>query len=391
MEKVLMLKNEIELLLQDYREKSAQVKEKEAFVETKKNSLSEKASIEKQKIKVQFEDLKKDIQEMWYKVKEQCRKAKLSFNVDEFKSEHLKVNEEDPLSTINTMFERFESEMQGIQSAYDVTPMTAFNANGLIYLIQRYLSSDLNDIEKAYWGDERNDPEAARALDEIREIENLLADIIDQIFVAYAELKEEVDNINNNVVEVEGQIYRPTRVFASRLKLVLGTYRHIKQTIKFNLEDTPLELEELPIYADEPYELIFGDGETNEAMMFVIDNKEIRESFTDFMRQRIKDIYPEDALEIVEDLFDLDVSEESNVIAYNIAHSESPTKLSFALLSSVEELDKNLLKGQAFIVLIVNQEDSEKYKESITYTFNVSMLEDKFKIIDSSDNEIKTR
>ena len=391
MEKVLMLKNEIELLLQDYREKSAQVKEKEAFVETKKNSLSEKASIEKQKIKVQFEDLKKDIQEMWYKVKEQCRKAKLSFNVDEFKSEHLKVNEEDPLSTINTMFERFESEMQGIQSAYDVTPMTAFNANGLIYLIQRYLSSDLNDIEKAYWGDERNDPEAARALDEIREIENLLADIIDQIFVAYAELKEEVDNINNNVVEVEGQIYRPTRVFASRLKLVLGTYRHIKQTIKFNLEDTPLELEELPIYADEPYELIFGDGETNEAMMFVIDNEEIRESFTDFMRQRIKDVYPEDALEIVEDLFDLDVSEESNVIAYNIAHSESPTKLSFALLSSVEELDKNLLKGQAFIVLIVNQEDSEKYKESITYTFNVSMLEDKFKIIDSSDNEIKTR
>ena len=391
MEKVLMLKNEIELLLQDYREKSAQVKEKEAFVETKKNSLSEKASIEKQKIKVQFEDLRKDIQEMWYKVKEQCRKAKLSFNVDEFKSEHLKVNEEDPLSTINTMFERFESEMQGIQSAYDVTPMTAFNANGLIYLIQRYLSSDLNDIEKAYWDDERNDPEAAKALDEIREIENLLADIIDQIFVAYAELKEEVDNINNNVVEVEGPIYRPTRVFASRLKLVLGTYRHIKQTIKFNLEDTPLELEELPIYADEPYELIFGDGETNEAMMFVIDNEEIRESFTDFMRQRIKDIYPEDALEIVEDLFDLDVSEESNVIAYNVAHSESPTKLSFAILSSIEELDKNLLKGQAFIVLIVNQEDSEKYKESITYTFNVSMLEDKFKIIDSSDNEIKTR
>ena len=391
MEKVLMLQNEIELLLQDYREKSAQVKEKEAFVETKKNSLSEKASIEKQKIKVQFEDLRKDIQEMWYKVKEQCRKAKLSFNVDEFKSEHLKVNEEDPLSTINTMFERFESEMQGIQSAYDVTPMTAFNANGLIYLIQRYLSSDLNDIEKAYWGDERNDPDAARALDEIREIENLLADIIDQIFVAYAELKEEVDNINNNVVEVEGPVYRPTRVFASRLKLVLGTYRHIKQTIKFNLEDTPLELEELSIYADEPYELIFGDGETNEAMMFVIDNEEIRESFTDFMRQRIKDIYPEDALEIVEDLFDLDVSEESNVIAYNIAHSESPTKLSFALLSSIEELDKNLLKGQAFIVLIVNQEDSEKYKESITHTFNVSMLEDKFKIIDSSDNEIKTR
>lgn len=391
MEKVLMLKNEIELLLQDYREKSAQVKEKEAFVETKKNSLSEKASIEKQKIKVQFEDLKKDIQEMWYKVKEQCRKAKLSFNVDEFKSEHLKVNEEDPLSTINSMLERFESEMQGIQSAYDVTPMTAFNANGLIYLIQRYLSSDLNDIEKAYWGDERNDPDAAKALDEIREIENLLADIIDQIFVAYAELKEEVDNINDNIIEVEGPIYRPTRVFANRLKLVLGTYRHIKQTIKFNLEDTPLELEELPIYADEPYELIFGDGETNEAMMFVIDNEEIRESFTDFMRQRIKDVYPEDALEIVEDLFDLDVSEESNVIAYNIAHSESPTKLSFALLSSVEELDKNLLKGQAFIVLIVNQEDSEKYKESITYTFNVSMLEDKFKITDSSDNEIKTR
>ena len=388
MEKVLELQNEINILLNDYREKNALIREKESFVAARRTSINSEAEADKYKIKVQLQDLQKDVQAIWYKVKEQCRKAGLSFNVDEFKSEHLKVDEEDPLSTINTMLERFESEMQSIQSAYDITPMTAFNANGLIYLIQRYIASNLSDIENAYWGDARKDKESAKALDEIREIENLLADIVDQIFFAYAELKVEVERINSVSYDVEGPVYKQTRVFASKAKIALGVYRHIKKDIEFDTDETPLDLKTLYVYGNDRYELMLGNNETNDATMFIINDESIRESFLAFIKERVKESYPEDATDIVTDLYDLNIPEENDVISYNIAHSESPIHLSFAIVSEIEGLDQQFLKGQAFIVLVVNEEESKKYQDVVSNIIDVRNYDDGFDFFDYEGNKI---
>ena len=89
MEKILELENKINILLQEYREKNAEIIKRENFVNERKAAISSTASTDREKIKGQLSDLLREIQTIWYKIKEQCRKAKLTFNVDEFKTEHL--------------------------------------------------------------------------------------------------------------------------------------------------------------------------------------------------------------------------------------------------------------------------------------------------------------
>ena len=390
MEKVLELQNEINILLQDYRDKKAEIAEKERFVMSRKSPLSSSANADKEKIKTQLNALLKEMQATWYKVKEQCRKANLSFNVDEFKSENLKVNLEDPLSTINSMLERFEKEMQGLQSAYDVTPMTALNANGLIYLIQRYLSNS-SELDSAYWGGGRSDPESMRVLDEIRDIENILADIVDQIFVAYAELKELVDSMNAEIPEISDPVYHKVDEYVKPIKLVLGSYLGELKRISFNIESLPLELEDLVIYGHIPYEVTLGERtDVNEAMMFVVDKEEIRDEFEAFILERIKECYPEDSLDIINDTYDLNLGEVMNILNYNVIHKDAPTNLPILLLSTIDELDKELLIGQAYIILVCSRDEAYKHKENVTYLFDVTKEGDKFKITDSDKNEIHT-
>ena len=391
MERILDLQNKINALLQDCRNKKAEIANKESFVNERKAAISSSGSIEKEKIRVQLSDLLASIQGVWYKIKEQCRKAKLSFNVDEFKTENLKVNAEDPLSTINSMLERFESEMQAVKSAYDVTPMTAFNANGLIYLIQRYLSNT-SELDNAYYSGGRKDPESMRALDEIRGIEDQLADNIEQIFTLYSELKELVENYNAEDHEISDPVYQKTTNYTKPIKLTLGLYRGVKLKIAFDLESIPFELEELEVYDDTPYYVEFGNrNDNNEAVMFVLENEEDIEGFKSFIRDRISECYPEESQEIIEDVYDLDVGSEDDVLGYNVSHSDNPIKLQFLLIKEMEEFTNDFLIGQCFVIFVCSQAAAYRDKDDVLHIFDVVKLEDgTYRIIDSEKEEIKT-
>lgn len=391
MEKILELKNKINNLLDECRSNKAEITKRERFVEERKATISSSASGDKEKIKNQLSILLKDIQAIWYKVKEQCRKAKLSFNVDELKTESLKIDGNDPLATINMMLERFENDMKNMKSAYDITPVAATNANGLIYLIQRYLNNS-SELDNAYWSGGRKDPESMRALDEIREIENHLADVIDQVFTLHAELKVLVDNYNSNITETSDPVYRKVEIFDKPIKLVLGAYLGVEEKITFNLDSIAFELEELEVLGFKPYVIKLGNRtDVNEAMMFVLNDSGEIENFKSFIRDRINECYPENGLEIIEDVYDLNLAEVENVLDYNINHDDDPAKLTFLLIQEMEDFTKDLLIGQCFIVFVCSKEEAAKYKENITYSFEVDKEDDgKFTIIDSKDSIIHT-
>jgi len=381
MEKVNELKIKIENLAEVIASKKDLIKSRESRIESRTASLGDVFTNEKKDVKKHLDDVLKDVRVSWTKVKEAYRTSKLKVDVNQV-AKDLVYDEADPLLTINKMLDRYNSDLASLNSAYDLTQSMVTNANTLIELLQKFIS-DFSKVFKNYWSGTSTDEESKAILKEITDIENDIEELIEDAIKYYDELKVEVNKINEENKKKAGDVHKKTEEFSLSVILNLGLRRDEKETIEFN--DDIFGFEPLKIYDYVLYELILGSDDHNDSSMIVVEDESIRERVESIIVSRIKEAYPENLIQII-DRFE-DYEEREEFLIYNHSHEDNPVKIQFIMSNDITPSDKTYLQNKAFIFLIVNKEESKKYRGKIINNFR-AFLDNEQIILTDDDIEI---
>ncbi|MBR0295404.1 MAG: hypothetical protein IJQ67_05845 [Bacilli bacterium] len=381
MEKVNELKIKIENLAEVIASKKDLIKSRESRIESRAAALGDVFTNEKKDVKKHLNDVLKDVRVSWTKVKEAYRTSKLKVDVNQV-AKDLVYDEADPLLTINKMLDRYNSDLASLNSAYDLTQSMATNANTLIELLQKFIS-DFSKVFKNYWSGTSTDEESKAILKEITDIENDIEELIEDAIKYYDELKIEVNKINEENKKKAGDVHKKTEEFSLSVILNLGLRRDEKETIEFN--DDIFGFEPLKIYDYVLYELILGSNDHNDSSMIVVEDESIKEKVKNIIISRIKEAYPENLIQIINRFEDYEEREE--FLIYNHSHEDNPVKIQFIMSNNITPSNKTYLQNKAFIFLIVNKEESKKYRGKIINNFR-AFLDNEQIILTDDDIEI---
>ena len=372
----------ITTLIDKYFKAMKTVEEKRKEIKIKVDSLSPAFNTEKDKVLNKLKEMLNDIEKSWYQLKTTAKAAYLTFNIDDYSLTKTKFNYMDPLKSLTSMVDKYNSDLKSIKSAYDITPLMANNANSLIYLLRNYIN-DFDSLVDLYWNSGKADSESSKILDQITKIEDGLISVVNDIFVYHDEIKALIDEENSKSLKEVEKTYKNVNEFVCPIFFKLGYKKKVIKEYKFESDDS-LNLDDFYLYDyEEAFINLDETKETNDAVMFVLDEGVDTEEIINILMENAFISYPKEYVSnmIINSLAKggelkalIDSSIADNLALYNMDHFDNPVKIPFAYIKNPEYLlcDNEYASDKAFLFYFVNKGKEEPFKNKMTHLYYVS-------------------